>query len=65
MTALMIIIFLVITIAINVASSSYVCFNVDYNPERPYATLLTVTGVVLLNTLIPLIFGVILGMYFM
>ena len=64
MLTLMILMSLIVTVVVNVASSCYVCYHVAVDPDTPVPTLVTVTGVVLLNAIIPFTFGCLVGMWY-
>ena len=58
MIILMIIVSLLIAITVSVLSSCYVCYNVAVDPsDSPQNTLFTVTGIMLLNVLVPFTLG--------
>ena len=58
MFILMILASFVIAVIVSVLSSCYVCYNVAVDPkESPQNTLFTVTGIMLLNVLVPFTLG--------
>lgn len=65
MIYMMMIASLVISILFNVASSCYICYNVAVQTEKPVGIVSTVSGIVLLNALIPFSLGCFVTMWYM
>lgn len=64
MLTVMIVMGLILSIIVNVASSCYVCYNVVIEPGKPNHTLYTISGIVLLNALVPFMFGALVGLWY-
>ena len=64
MIILMIAASLIIAIVVSVLSSVYVCYNVAVDPEAATETLTTVTGIVLLNAIVPFLLGCLTSMWY-
>lgn len=58
MFILMVVASLVVAVIVSVLSSCYVCYNVAVDPkDSPQNTLFTITGIMLLNVLVPFTLG--------
>ena len=58
MFILMIVVSLAVAVVVSVLSSCYVCYNVAVDPkESPENTMFTITGIMLLNVLVPFTLG--------
>ena len=64
MLLLMITVSLIIAITVSVLSSCYVCYNVAVDTENPRSTLTAVTGIILLNALVPFTLGCFTTMWY-
>ena len=54
----MIVVSLAVAVVVSVLSSCYVCYNVAVDPkESPENTMFTITGIMLLNVLVPFTLG--------
>jgi len=65
MLILMIIVSLLIAVAVSVLSSCYVCYNVAIDTDEPKSTLTAVSGIVLLNALVPFALGCLTTMWYL
>ena len=65
MIILMIIVSLLIAITVSVLSSCYVCYNVAVETDEPKSTLTAVSGIVLLNALVPFTLGCLTTMWYL
>ena len=65
MLLLMIIVSLIIAIVVSVLSSCLVCYNVAIDSENPRSTLTTVSGVMVINALVPFILGCMTTMWYL
>ena len=61
----MIAVSLIIAVAVSVLSSCYVCYNVAIDTEEPKSTLTAVSGIILLNALVPFALGCFTTMWYL
>ena len=59
----MIVVSLIITIIVNVATSCWVCYGVAIDTEHHWRTIIGVTGIIIINAMVPFILGCITGLY--
>jgi hypothetical protein len=64
MLIFVIIVSLILAVLMNVLTSCYVCYNVAVSPDAPKTTILTVTGIVILNALFPYFLGCVTGLWY-
>ena len=64
MIILMVLASLFIAVAVNVLSSCYVCYNVAIESDSPRETLTSVTGIILLNAIVPFSLGCLTYMWY-
>lgn len=60
----MIVLSLIVAITINILTSCYVCYSVAIDTEKPLSTVTTVTGVILINALVPFTLGCLTGLWY-
>ena len=63
MLTLMIFLSIIITVTINVLSSCWVCYNIVIDKEQQLKNVISVTGVILLNAMVPFTLGCVTGLY--
>ena len=65
MLYLMIVASIILAIIFNVASSCYVCYNMVVDEDNPKTILSLISGIVLLNTIVPYFLGTLTAMWFL
>ena len=64
MLTFVIVVCLVLAVLLNVLTSCYVCYNVAVDTESPKSTLISVTGIVIINALFPYLLGCLTGLWY-
>ena len=65
MLILMIAVSLIIAVAVSVLSSCYVCYNVAVDTDDAGSSLTAVSGIILLNALVPFTLGCLTTMWYL